>query len=256
MAMSARMKRGVAKVKKEIMPIGDADPYLNICVFGRTKQGKTRFACTAERVLLLDVNERGTKSAREYDTAKVFHVKKWEDFVFAYWFLRQGEHPFKAVAVDNMTQLQMMCMRHVLREAVDVDPNKDPAMAGMREHGKVSELLRPQILNMRNLPMHTIFLAQERKLFDEEDESSERVPDLSNANRQTLLGSVDVVGRIYQKEASVGKKGKEVKVWEPRMLVGAHASYATGNRLQLPRIIRNPTIPGIIEAGEFPEEEE
>jgi large subunit ribosomal protein L1 len=52
-------------------------------------------------------------------------------------------------------------------------------------------------------------------------------------------------------------KGKEVTVTERRMLVAAHPKYAAGTRIKgLPKIIRNPTLGGLLEhrakAGEFP----
>jgi hypothetical protein len=97
--------------------------------------------------------------------------------------------------------------------------------------------------------MHGIFLSQERSTDNEEGEN-ERVPDLSPGSRGTLMAAVDVIGRMFQREVrAVNKKsGKEVKRWETFMLVGPHETYPTGSRLDLPRILRNPTMQMFINA--------
>jgi hypothetical protein len=79
-------------------------------------------------------------------------------------------------------------------------------------------------MDFRNLPMHVVFLAQERIIADEdEDEPNFHTVDLTAGSRGVALGCVGVIGRLYLKE----KKGKSTK-WETRMLVGPHDEYDTG----------------------------
>jgi hypothetical protein len=109
--------------------------------------------------------------------------------------------------------------------------------------------------------MHVVFTALER-VIGEEDEPDSHVPDLSPGTRGTALASVDVIGRIYQKEQRTvkgrGSKKKETKEWVDMMLVGPHENYETKDRTGvLGRVMKNPTIPAIIEvAGIVSEEEE
>lgn len=239
----------LAKIEKRIMPVKEAEPYVKILVYGRNKQGKTRFAATAPNVLIVDINEKGTRSVRNYPGAKVFHVRAWEDLTHVYWFLREGNHNFESVVIDTITNMQHLCMKHVLGEAEDRDPNREPNMPDRRAWGKLSELMKPLLYNFRNLPMHVVFVAQERVLAEEDEGIQERVPDLSPGTRGVAMGSVDLIGRIYQKEVRVVKGKKESSKWETRMLVGPHDEYATGGRtISLGRIIRNPSVPQIIEA--------
>lgn len=245
-----------AKIKKRIVDrivgVDEASQYLRVLVYGRNKQGKTRFAASAPNVLILDVNEEGTKSARGYKGAKVVHIQKWEDIRLAYWYLKRGDHEFESIVIDTITALQLMCMTHVLNEEGEKDMNKDKAMPARRDWGKLAELMKHTLLDFRNLPMHVVFVAQERQLTDDDGVVLERVPDLSTANRSVALASVDIIGRIYQKEVrAVNKKSKkEVVKWETRMLVGPHEEYATGGRIDpevLPRVVKNPTMPALIE---------
>ena len=242
----------ISAIERRIVDVADADPYVKVLVYARNGQGKTRFAATAPKVLIVDVNERGTRSVRKYPGAKVIQVNKWEDLVYVYWFLKSADHDFESVVIDTLTMMQVVCIRHVLKESEDRDPNKDPAMMSQREWGKVAELMKPVLLNFRNLPMHVIFVAQERVVDNEDEGTRERVPDLSPGTRAIATACVEIIGRIYQKEVrSVDKRTKkEVSKWETRMLVGPHDEFTTKDRTgSLGRIMRQPTVPKIIEAA-------
>lgn len=249
-------RRSVQKVESRIEDVKLAEPHVKILVYGRNGMGKTRFAATAPDVLIVDINERGTRSVR-HSGAKVYKVRRWSDISDIYWYLKTADHPYKSVALDTITAMQALGMTHVLKEGEERDPNRDPKMPSQRDWGKLTELMKMQLLNFRNLDMNVIFTAQERVIGDD-DELGEHVPDLSKGNRAIAMGSVEVIGRIYQKEVrTVNKKTKKEKSsWEIRMLVGPHEEYATKDRTgALGRIVRNPTVPHILEAA-FSEEEE
>jgi phage nucleotide-binding protein len=242
-------EKAVERIKKRIVPVADAEPHLKVLVYARNGQGKTRFAATAPKCLLIDIDEKGTRSVKNYKGVDVLPVRTWNDIVYAYWFLKAGNHDYESVVLDTITGMQNVCMKHVLKEAEDRDPGKDPKVASMREWGKLAQLMKEQLLNFRNLPLHVIFTAQERQVDIEDEERTERVPDLSPGTRATATACVDIIGRIYQKEVrKAGSKGKEVAVWETRMLVGPHDEYTTKDRTgSLGRIMRQPTIPAIME---------
>lgn len=242
----------INRVESRIVGIEEADPYLKILVYARHGKGKTRFIATAPNVLIIDINEKGTKSARKMRGAKVFPVRRWEDIRYAYWFLKHGNHKFQSVAIDGLTAMQHMCMRHVLKETEDRDPNRPPNMPDRRVWGILAEELKPLIWDFRNLDMHVLFTARERTFGDpEEGEEVQHVPDLSPGSRGEALAAVDVIGRMYQRERRVVKGKKESKVWETRMLVGEHEQYETKNRvssLTMGRIVSNPTVPKFLTA--------
>lgn len=256
--MAGLTKQKIRLIEKRIVGIEEASPYVKILVYGQNGTEKTRFAATAPKVLIIDINEKGTKSARHQKSAKVFQVRKYQEISYLLWYLRDGNHDFDSVAIDNLTTLQHITTSHVLREAGDRDPNKDPAIASKRDWGKVTELLKPLLLNFRNLDMHVIFVAQER-IEGDEDEPQLHMPDMSRGNRGIATGAVDVIGRTYQKEVRKGskKRRKEKVDWEPRMLVGPHEDFITKDRTgKLPRIVRRPTVPMFIEAAQSLENEE
>lgn len=250
--------RAIAAVKKRIVPVSKAEPHLKVLVYARNGMGKTRFAATAPKPLIIDVAEKGTKSVRTYKGVDVYPARTWKEVVWAYWYLKAGDHDYESVVVDTVTGMQNVCMVQVLKESGDRDPTKDPKTATMRDWGKLAQLMKEQLLNFRNLPMHVVFTAQERTYDNEEEERLERVPDLSPGSRATATACVDIIGRIYRKERRWAAKGGKEKVrWETRMLVGPHDDYVTKDRTGvLGRIVVNPTIPDILEAMENGNEEE
>lgn len=251
-----RRRKAINRVKKDIVPVSEATPWVKALVYGRSKHGKTRFAASGPKTIVIDINEKGTKSIQSYPGCYVYRVSKWEQFSWVYWYLREGKHDFQTVVIDTLTQAQGLCMKTVLKEAEDRDPNRPPSMPRRQDWGQMGELMKAQILQYRNLEMHVVFVCQERvdKGSDEDEETTNRrVPDLSPSVRGIALAAVELIGRVYQREVRAVKKGskKEGSKWETRMLVGAHDDYDTGNRLgaKLPRVIRNPTMQMIIDAS-------
>lgn len=249
----------IAAVKKRIVPVKEAAPHVKILVYGRNGHGKTRFAASGPRTLIVDINEKGTRSVRHSD-ADVFSVRKWEDLTYLYWFLRDGDHDYQTVVLDTLTQMQNLCMAHVLKRAEDRDPNRPPSMPDRRAWGQLGELMKPLIMDFRNLDMNVVFVCQVRKdrNDDEEDLTVNWVPDLSPSVRGMAMAAVEIMGYIFRKQIRTvkevkGKKKTSTK-WETMMLVGPHENYETKDRTgKLGHIVRNPTMPMMIQAS-FDEE--
>lgn len=238
------IEKAIAKLK----PVGDISPYLKMCVYGRNKIGKTTFACSSDKkTLLIDCNERGYASVRKRKNVTVYQITKWEDLDPIYWYLRGGNHDFEVVVIDTITMLATVGMKWVLKDDADRDMTRDPLTPDKRSWGKLGEAIKDAIIRFRNLPMHVIFNAQEKQT-SEEDEDGGMVstvhPELSPAPRSVLLGSVDIIGRIYTREV---EKPNGKKVMERRMLLGSHPKYVAGNRFdELKYVEREPTLGGFI----------
>jgi len=243
---STRVASKIAAAKRRIKPVSTDFEYLNMLVYGKPKKGKTTFGASGPKpVLIVDCNEVGTLSVRRFPKVEVFRLEEWKDIDLVFWFLHKGEHEFKTVVIDTVTSLAQLCMKFVLGDEVSRDPTKDPAMASKREWGKVAQLMGTEILKFRNLPMHTVFLAQERRGFTEDDEEAPEVmPAVSPSVQNQLTPAVDIIGRIFVKEVVTKGKGDEEPkgkgVMEHRMLIGDHEIYVTGDRSDagLPKILR------------------
>lgn len=237
----------VDRALQRVKPVGESFQDLKILVYGNNGKGKTRFGASGPRpVLLIDCNENGSLSVRNYEDVQVFQLETWTDIDLAFWLLKQGNHEYQTVVIDTVTSLAQLCMKFVLGDEQSRDPTRDPDMPDRRAWGKVGELMRTTILNFRNLPMNVVFLAQERRGFneDEDDSTPDVFPEVSPSVRTTLTSSVDVIGRIYVKEVSGKGEKKGSTGYEYRLLIGPSERYLTKDRSEsgLPGTIRLPDV--------------
>jgi hypothetical protein len=257
MARKKRSKRdtNIQKIEEQIFDISEVSPYVRLLAYGKNGKGKTRLAASFPKTLIIDVNEEGTRSARQFRGTKVFRVREWSDIAAIYWYLQRGEHDFETVAIDTISQLNVMALRRAMKEKTERDPNADPKQPRRQDWGKAAEMMKGILLQFRNLPMHVVFLAQERTEGDpEEGEDIMHVPNLPAGSRGTAMDCVGIIGRVYQKEVKVKKKGKRQTKWVTCMLVGPHDEYESKDRTAdsgvLGRITVNPTGKKIIESWE------
>jgi len=257
--MAKSKQSAIATVKKRIVPVAEVPAYARVLLYGTNGSQKTRTAATGPKHLIIDANEEGTLSVKNYPDVDVFHAKTWEDIVWAYWFLRSGEHEYESFSIDTITNMQAMCLTHTMKEGVDRDPARDPAMPGGKDYQKVNTLMKKYLIFYRNLPMHCIFIAQEKQVDTEEGLETEHVPDLSPGARGTAMACVNFIGHMRVKKVrSVNKKTKkETSRWVPVMLIGPDDNYVTKDRsFQLGRFVIEPKMSQIIEAAKHVKEED
>jgi len=234
----------ISQAQSKIRDVSESFEYLKLLAYGQNGKGKTRLGASGPRpVLLIDCNENGSLSIRNYDDVQVFPLQVWSDIDLAYWYLHKNNEGYQTAVIDTTTSLAQLCMKFVLGDEASRDPTRDPEMPDRRAWGKVGELMKTQILQFRNLPMHTVFLAQERRGFtDDADEDAPDVfPDVSPSIRQTLTAAVDIIGRMHVKEVVQKTEDKKKRAnIEYRMLIGPSERYLTKDRSEagLPSVVR------------------
>lgn len=249
MAARSRTRPPSAEIndlKKKIRKPGEA-AHPKVLVFGRNGTGKTRFAATAPKVLIVDLNEEGDRSIKGRTNARVLPVRRWEDIANVYWYLKGGKHPFQSVALDTVTGLHELAMEFVLEEAEERDPTRERAMPTKKDWNRSGQLTKSIMSAFRNLPMIVIFTAQERVIRDEDtNEILEIVPSLPAGARGTATDIVGIVGRMRPKQVKEGKKRK----WVDYLITGkSEQMLANKDRTnQLPEQWQKPDMPTIIEA--------
>lgn len=251
--MASRTKPASSEIeafKKSIHPPGE-DPYAKVCAYGRNGSGKTRLGGSAANAFLLDCGDKGDRSLKSRrDKVRVASASNWAQVGTAYWYLHSGNHPFGVVAIDTITEMQGLAMDFVLDEAEDRDPTREKSMPDKRSYGRAGQLMRGMLLAYRNLPMHVIFLAQERIIRDEDTkEIVEITVDLPAGSRGVAMGSVGVLGRLMPKEIRVKKGGKTKREWVDHLYVAPDEVTKTKDRTNLlGPSLRRPTLDKIIAA--------
>jgi phage nucleotide-binding protein len=230
-----KMEQIKTRVEKKIKRASAYKPNLSMVIYARPKVGKTRFCATAPKVLIVDVDEKGTDSTRDDTDPFTIRITTWSEINDIYWYLQSGDHDYESVAIDTVSALQTLCMNFVLGDEASRDASRDPDQPSQRIYQKVSQLMKIQITNFRNQDMNVIFTAHTRT--KETGEGEEEVitmtgPNTSPAIQAHLLGAVGLIGYMTKREVVVkkAKTKKKRKIARTRLLIGPSERFETGVR--------------------------
>ena len=224
------------RVRAKIHPASELPQNQNFLIYGDSGTGKTRLASTAPKVLVVDVNDKGQDSVRRDLNPDFIQIEYWREVIDIYWFLQEGDHEYESVAIDTVSNLQNICMDFVLGDEASRDASRDPDMPSRQAWGKVGKLMRTQIINFRNLPINTIFVAQLRakQSGDDEDDESEIVygPEVSPSIEKSLKAAVGTIGYLTKREVVIrNRKTKAArKEVRRRLLLGDSERYVSKDR--------------------------
>lgn len=179
--------------------------YVNLLVYGDPGAGKTVLAASADLVpemrpvLFIDI-EGGTFSIRErYPDVRVVRIQKWDQMQEVYDALFSGDHEYRTVVCDSLTEIQKFSMYNIMEFTVRKDPERDPDVPSMREWGKNIEQIRKFVRGFRDLPMHTVFTALAKSDKDNKTGAVKTTPGLSGKLANEVAGFLDIVGYQYTK---------------------------------------------------------
>lgn len=235
-------------IKSRITPVAEMDLHLKVLLYGRAGTGKTTLAGTFPGpILILDVSEHGTSSIADVEGAEVLSVKNFEDIEMAYWMLNSGDHPYSTVVIDSLTMVQQTILKQVMED-------KSASKMTQQLWGEVSGKLNNTILTYRDLPMHTVFICQDRTRKDDGEDSEQLDPEVGPAlmpsSAKLLNGAVSIIGNTYIKEVTKQKDGQLIKRMEYHLRIGPHHIYITKVRSpidsKIPRSIKNPTYEDLV----------
>jgi hypothetical protein len=226
----------------------DHDPHQNILVYGEVGVGKTRFAGSADEVpslrpvLVIDV-EGGTFTLRScFPDAEVVKVTSWMDLEKIYHELHSGNHPYKTIVVDSLTELQLFNMDQVMMRLNEKDPERhekqgDGEVASMLEWQISGKQVRKFVRAMKDLPMTVIFTALMKSDKDKRTGKLIKVPDLPGKLAHQIAGMFDTVLYMYKTESEDGEIVRCALTTSTDTIIAKDRS----NNLPTP-IITNPTM--------------
>lgn len=230
----------LAEVESMFMDLNDLGTKLKMLVYGRSGSGKTHFAGTAPDVCFLAI-EDGTRTLKNVQgfKGKVLRISSFDDFEKAYWMLQKNSYGFKTVAIDNLTRLVQLTLRHEVLETQKKSVVDEAVIQlTQRDYGNMTQRIIYWLSAMFALPLNFIVLCQERTSTDDADMAEfQSFPDMPRALRSFVLGDMDIVGRMYLKIADDGS-GKVAF----RMEVGPNEQSWTKDRTaSFGQSVGNPT---------------
>lgn len=252
------------KIPKLIVkPISESKPYRSYAIYGRSGTGKTTLSSTfPKKILHLDIRDDGTESIADVKGIDWASINSWEEFEDVYWWLKSNkDHEYKTLTIDTITQLQGLAVEHILlKKNKKIENAGDWGTMTKKEWGDVSSIMKDWITRLRDLPMHVIFLAQER-VFNSGEEAEADVdvlsPEvgarLSPAIKDHLNSVVSVIGNTFIRPRikiteEKGKK-REEEVYDFCLRLGHNSVYVTKVRkpssVKVPKFIKDPTFEDI-----------
>lgn len=184
-------------------------------------------------VLLVDI-EGGTMSLHDfYPEVDVVRVPKWRDLQRVYDELYRGDHEFKTVIIDSLTEAQKFSMEQVLLDT-EGEKGHDPDVPRMRDWGKNIEQMRRLVRAYRDLPMNVVFTALAHSERNKRGKTIYK-PQMNGKVKSEIPAFLDIVLYMYIKEKD-GAHNRYVVSQATEEIIAKDRS----NRL--PMVVENPTM--------------
>jgi hypothetical protein len=254
----------MAEVVKNIAPVEeDMGPFRGL-FFAKQKVGKTSLgASSGLNTLIVSADPAGTEVliGKKYaKSVERYAMTRWEQEEGLFWYLASQDHPHEIVVIDTVTMWTTLCLRYVMGQ----ENRLDPLMPKSDHWQKLAQIMNNAILRWVTLPIHVVFLAQERQLQEKNDEGelvgTEITAAMNPASLSILKGAVGTIGHLYIDPNNTEVLPDGTKVKQRRMHLRDHPLYAVGTRVRgLPAIMANPTLAAIMDirakTGELPPQE-
>lgn len=222
-----------------ILKVSETKLNFNFLVYGDSGTGKTRLAGSAIEVadlnpiLLLDV-EGGTLTLRStYPGIDTIRIDSWAKLQRVYDILKLGQHGYKTIIVDSLTEVQKLGMDHTMDTRHGDD---ELAVPEIKEWNINIEQTRKFVRLCRDLEnVNTIFTALVRVDTDKRSGLARKKPMLSGKVADEVAGFLDIVTYLYVEEVN----GESIRI----LLTGTRPGTVAKDRSNaLPLQIANPTM--------------
>lgn len=274
--VDSKRERRLKLVEAKIAPVSATPTLIYMMIWGRVKSGKTAFACTGPRPIVLEA-EKGTMTVRKRKGLQVFPRKKdgsyrtlrWNDTYDFIYYLRYADHDRKTVVVDTMSALVRTGVRFINKDEEARDEARAPGVMDQRTWGRLATLVTEfmeeleEVCYTRN--MHLIYTAQERTLGEEQAEKLgvDKVPDFSPSIRSFVTERPSILARTFMEDEEGEEIDEEVENMrygmtfrDPDLLVGERVTPLGAKKPWLPRHAYDVTIPKLVKRIERAESKE
>lgn len=211
-------------------PIAEVKYHGSTALYGRSGSGKSTLAASWPKpILYLNIRDNGTDSICDVEDIDVVDIESSdqlrEQILWLHAQAERGKLIYKSVILDTMTQLQGMLVEE-MGEKKKLNGKKRAGDFGTltkQDWGSIAGDLKAAIMDIRNLPIESVFIAQERvfNVGDEEDDGIDQLaPEVGTrlmpSVNSDLCASVSIIGNTFiklkvTKEKVGGKTVRHVK---------------------------------------------
>lgn len=250
-------------------PVGDIKRNSSTALYGRSGTGKTTLAGSWPKpILYLNIMDNGEESISDIEGIDVVDIESSDDLLEQILWLTKkaskGKLVYKTIILDTMTQLQGILVRE-LGEKKKIPKGKRAGDFGVftrQDWGSIAGDLMKAIMDIRALPVHSVFIAQERvfNAGDEEDDGVDQLaPEVGTklmpSVNKDLCASVNIIGNTFIRIKVTKKKkdGKTERIVKKQfcLRLGPNEVYTTKIRkpkgIEAPDYIIDPTFRDIMD---------
>jgi hypothetical protein len=149
----------------KIVSTSQLSKYAKIAIYGNAGTGKTTLAATCDTPLIVSA-ESGLISLAEFDLPAV-EINTIKDLNELIKFLKKGEHEYKTLYVDSLSEIAEKIHEHAIeekqREAASLGKGYDPRQA----YGELAIKMMSLTKTFRALAMNVVFTAKMDRFEDE-----------------------------------------------------------------------------------------
>jgi len=233
----------------KVVKAGQRESNLNIMIYGDSGVGKTRLAGSADdvpemrSVVCVDF-EGGTETLKHsYPNVDTIRVTSWKDVQNVYNELYAGNHKYRTIILDSLTEIQKFNMYNVMQRLIEKDSNRDEDVPSMREWGVNLEQMRKFVRAFRDLPYNTIFTCLMKSEKDARTGKLVKEPYLSGKLSKEVAAFLDIVVFQYMREMEVDGEMKQQRLLLSQATDTCTAKDRTG---KLPQVMVEPTMAEIM----------
>lgn len=188
---------------------------INVLAHGYPGTGKTKFVGSAAKKFktliasaesgLLSLNnlvdDKGNKISCDY-----VEINKFEDVEEFAKFLILSKHDYQCAAIDSGTEIQQVCMEHILRVERRV-----PGKPQQQDWGSLNYKMVRLIRDLRDMPNVNFIMTALTEEFKNEDTSTVFKPYFQGQIQKTIAGYFDEVVYSFNKTINEGTKEEVTK---------------------------------------------
>ena len=228
------------QTSSKIRPIGD-EAFINMAVFGYPGVGKSLFAGTSPKALILANKANETVSMKKAGSkAEMWVCTDITDLTEAYEYVRhEGVRKYDWIWLDNATLFQDQNMDMIMEDLLARKPHRDRYIPDQAEYLRNQNMVSLLIRNLTALPINFGWTAHVMKVLDNE-ENPVLLPMIQGGRgdlSQKLCGYMNVVMYLDK-----GEKNPENRIgrFQPHEMIYAKDRFGVLGRSML-----NPTVPKI-----------
>ncbi len=228
MATTVRKNKSKGDRAPGSKPINEVKHHGSTTLYGRSSTGKTTLASTYPKpILYLNIRDNGTDSIADIEDIDVVDINSSEELrdqiLWLHKQARRDKLIYKTVVLDTMTQLQSILVEE-MGEKIKARLESKKKRAGdfgslqLQEWGLIAGDMKAVIMDVRNLPVESVFIAQEKvhNVGDDDDDGNEQIAPhvgtrLMKSVDSDLCASTSIIGNTFIRVKTTKTKDPKTK---------------------------------------------